>query len=234
MRKEDLTQHFIDSVKQRIFDQMYIIGGSLPPLRQLAQEFGCSRSVINVGIARLASEGYLVIHKRQRTIINNFMERASLAVLKDMAFSENAAYRQKAVTDILAARKLIEVEAVRLAAGRRAPTKALEDIIAQELLLIQKGDIDYKIIAQKDFEFHFGLIELSSNAVYYSVMSVFSALAQDMTQNFYRGRADLFTTYVDKHGQIAAAIKKGDAPLAVALLEEILQHGERAYKNLNS
>lgn len=233
MRKEDLTQHFIDSVKTRIFEQTYLVGDSLPPLRQLAEEFGCSRSVINVGIARLASEGYLVIHKRKKTIINNFVGKASLAVLKDMAFSVNAQYRHKAVADILEARKLIEVAAVRQASELGAETRELDGIIEQEEALIKSGERDHNIIAQKDFDFHFKLIELSSNAVYYAVMSVFSRLALQMTQLFYNSRVDLFSGYVEKHKQISAAIKSGDAELAAALHREILVHGEQAYNKLN-
>lgn len=233
MRKEDLTQHFIDSIKKRIFDGTYSIGDSLPPLRQLAEEFDCSRSVINVGIARLASEGYLVIHKRKKTIINNFVDRASLAVLKDMAFSLNEKHRKKAVKDILEARKLIEVAAVRQAAEIGADTKELDAIIAEEEILINCGETDYKLIARKDFSFHYKLIELSSNSVYYAVMSVFCELAKEMTQLFYKSRVDLFSGYVEKHKQISAAIKQKNADLAAALHKEILEHGEQAYNKLN-
>lgn len=233
MRKEDLTQHFIDSVKSRIFDQTYLVGDSLPPLRQLAEEFGCSRSVINVGIARLASEGYLVIHKRKKTLINNFVERASLSVLKDMAFSVNEQYRKKAVKDILEARKLIEVAAVRQAAQRRADTTELDIIIAEEEDMISRGERDHEVIAEKDFEAHFKLIELSSNTVYYAVMNAFVVLAIKMTKLFYKSRVDLFGGYVEKHKQISAAIKSGDADLAAALHQEILEHGEQAYNHLN-
>lgn len=233
MRKNDLTQHFVDTIKQRIFDRVYGIGDALPPLRQLAEEFGCSRSVINVGIARLASEGYLVIHKRKRTIVNNFVVKPSLTVLKDMAFSDNAQYRMKAVKDILAARKLIEVASVRLAAAIGADTTELDDIIAEEEQLIKNRESDHAVIAHKDFEFHFKLIELSSNAVYYAVMSAFKASARQMTEIFYKSHMDLFAFYVEKHRQISAAIKQRDANLAAALHQEILEHGEQAYNKLN-
>lgn len=233
MKKDDLTQRFIDSVKTKIFDQTYNIGDSLPPLRQLAEEFGCSRSVINVGIARLASEGYLVIHKRKKTTINNFIDKASLDVLKDMAFSANLQYRKKAVNDILEARKLIEVAAVKLVAERSADTKELDQIIKKEEALI-KGEVkDWKVIAEIDFAFHFKLIELSANSVYYAVMSSFSMLAKQMTELFYKNNLELFSIYVEKHKQISNAIKNGDAKLAAALHQEILVHGEQAYNKFN-
>ncbi len=233
MKKDDLTQRFIDSVKTKIFDQTYHIGDSLPPLRQLAEEFGCSRSVINVGIARLASEGYLVIHKRKKTTINNFIDKSSLDVLKDMAFCVNTRYRKKAVKDILEARKLIEVASVKLIAEKNADTKELDDIINKEEALIKSKEKDWTIIAKTDFEFHFKLIELSSNSVYYAVMSSFSKIASQMTELFYKNNIDLFSRYVKKHKQISSAIKNGDANLAAALHQEILVHGEQAYNKLN-
>ncbi len=233
MKKNDLTQHFIDSVKAKIFDKTYRIGDSLPPLRQLAEEFGCSRSVVNVGIARLAAEGYLVIHKRKKTTINNFVDRASLDVLKDMAFSINAEYRIKAVKDMLHARKLIEVAAVRLMAEKKADTSELDEIISKEEALIRKEEKDYMIIAQADFAFHFKLIELSTNAVYYAVMNSFSALASQLTEDFYKNNVDLFGGYVEKHKQISSAIKSGDANLAASLHEGILIHGEQAYNKFS-
>ena len=233
MKKDDLTQRFIDSVKTKIFDQTYNIGDSLPSLRQLAEEFGCSRSVINVGIARLASEGYLVIHKRKKTTINNFVDKASLDVLKDMAFSTNLQYRKKAVKDILEARKLIEVAAVRLIAEKKADTKELDKIIKKEEDLIKGQEKDSVIIAQADFAFHFKLIELSTNSVYYAVMSSFSMLARQMTELFYKNNIELFSIYVEKHKQISTAIKNGDAKLAAELHQEILVHGEQAYNKFN-
>ncbi|MFW5780877.1 MAG: winged helix-turn-helix domain-containing protein, partial [Bacillota bacterium] len=78
MQKEDLTKNFVKTIKQRILNGEYKAGDNFPPLRKLAEDFNCSRSVINVGIARLEAQGYLAIQKRQKTVVKDFINRASL------------------------------------------------------------------------------------------------------------------------------------------------------------
>lgn len=230
MRKEDFTQQFVTTIKQKIFQQFYKIGDTLPSHRQLAEDFGFSRSVINVGIARLVSEGYLTVQARQKTLVNNFMKAPSLIMLRDITFFPDTPYKKKIISDILLARKLVELESVRLAAELGASTMQLNNIISMEKEILKKGNLDYKMVAQYDFAFHNHLIEMSQNAVYASLMNVFGQLASEMTENFYKNRIDLFDYYVQAHQKIEQEIKNKQADNAVAILKEILEHGESAYK----
>lgn len=235
-QKDDLTIEFVEKLVDRILEGKYKIGESIPSLRQLAEEFGCSRSVINVGIARLESQGYLTIQKRQKTIVNDFVSKGSLNVIKDMALSRNQYYREKASVDILNARKLIELEAIKCAArvAQKSDISRLERIIAEETALINAGVKDYNTIARKDFELHYQIIKMSNNIVYLSVMNSFKEMAHEMTKVFYKKRVDLFPYYVEKHKEILFAIRLNDELKAKGLLKEILEHGEDAYIKLEN
>lgn len=230
MRKEDFTQQFTNTIKEKIFHQFYKIGDTLPSHRQLAEDYGYSRSVINVGIARLVSEGYLSVQARQKTVVNNFIKAPSLIMLRDLAFFPQTPYKQKAISDILSARKLVELESVRLASVMGTSTEQLNDIITAEKEMLKQGNLEYKKVAHYDFAFHTHLIAMSQNTVYLSFLSAFSDLAAEMTANFYKNRIDLFDYYVQAHQEIAQAIENRQPNTAVNLLKKILEHGESAYK----
>ena len=141
MPKENLTKKFVHTIKQRILNGEYKIGDSFPPLRKLAQEFECSRSVINVGIARLEEQGYLLVQKRQKTITNDFINRGSLDTVKDMALCQNCKLRKKR-QDILEARLLIELKSVKTP----QPTRRIEElfeVIEREEKLVKENSKDY-------------------------------------------------------------------------------------------
>lgn len=235
MNKENLTLEFTEDIKQKIFEGKYKIGDSLPPLRKLAQEYAVSRSVINVGIARLDAQGYLKIHKRQKITVNDYLAKGSLDVIRDMAFCSNKDYKNKATGDILAARKLIELESVKLASNRCQVKQLmlLDNIINKEEKLVLAEINDYVEIARADFSFHYQLIRLSANGVYMAFMNSFKGTAIKMTTEFYKKNTNVFSYYVDKHKLILQAIKNGDAKKAAELLQEILEHGEKAYKDYN-
>lgn len=235
MNKENLTTKFTEDIKQKIFSGEYKVGQSIPPLRQLAQEYGFSRSVVNVGIARLETQGYLKVLKRQKITVNDFLSKGSLDVIRDMAFCNNRELKERATYYILSARKLIELESVRCAAEKHNSDEIikLEKIIAKEQELVVESSENYAEIAEIDYRFHDHIIKLSGNSVYIAVMNVFKSTALKMTKQFYTKNNNVFSYYVEKHKQIAEAIKNHDADKAIKILQEILEHGERAYKNFN-
>ena len=233
MPKENLTKKFVHTIKQRILNGEYKIGDSFPPLRKLAQEFECSRSVINVGIARLEEQGYLLVQKRQKTITNDFINRGSLDTVKDMALCQNCKLRKKAAKDILEARLLIELKSVKAAAANPQDLEELFEVIEREEKLVKENSKDYHKLAEYDFKFHYRLIKMSGNMVYFAVMNSFKDTALEMTKIFYKNNIERFKEYVEKHRLIADAISQKDGERAAEILEEILTHGEKLYKIFN-
>ena len=68
-------------MQQKIFSGEYQIGQQLPPERELAQELGVSRSLVNTGILELANQGFIRIIPRQGSIVADYKKNGTLQVL---------------------------------------------------------------------------------------------------------------------------------------------------------
>jgi GntR family transcriptional repressor for pyruvate dehydrogenase complex len=233
-RMNDLTSKYENIIKERIINGEYRIGEKIPPLRDLAAELNCSRSVINVVIARLAAQGYLVIQKRQKTVVSDFLNAGSLNIIKDIIFSNNKDLQYLTSKSMLAARKLIEVESVRQAC-RKCDEKeivTLERIINAELKLLADGVTNFEVIAENDFSFHNQLIQMSGNVLYRIIMNSIKDVALYMTKYFYESKSIFFEKYVACHQKILLAVRNQDEEQAAKILTEILEHGEKLYIDL--
>jgi GntR family transcriptional repressor for pyruvate dehydrogenase complex len=234
MAKSDLTKKYEEILKKRIIEGYYQIGESIPPLRSLAQELNCSRSVVNVVVAKLAAQGYLEIQKRQKTIVNDFLNKGSLSIIRDIFFNNNPDLKMDTVQSILDARKLIEVEAVSLAClhSKEEEILELERIIEKEMTLIKEEVINFKLIAENDFSFHNQIIKMSNNVLYILIMNSIKDIALEMTKFFYKTQTGFFQKYVETHQIIAQAIRMKDQKTAANKLDEILEHGEKIFIKL--
>lgn len=231
---KDLTSQYETIIKERIINGDYRIGEKIPPLRDLATELNCSRSVINVVIARLAAQGYLFIQKRQKTVVSDFMTTGSLNIIQDIIFGKNKDLKYQASKSVLAARKLIEVESVKQACiiCNEDEIVMLEKIINAELKLIEEGVTNFSVIAENDFSFHNQIIRMSGNVLYRIIMNSIKDVALNMTKYFYESKSNFFGKYVACHQQILQAVKNKDQDEAAAVLTEILEHGEKLYIDL--
>lgn len=233
MKDKDLTSKYEQIIKKRIIDGYYKYGEKIPTLRELASELKCSRSVINVVIAKIAAQGYLNIQKRQKTVVNDFLSSGSLNIIRDIIYSENGELKRAVLSSMLAARKLIEVESVRLASknSQAEDIMTLEEIINREYALIEEGVINFNIVAENDFKFHNQIIQMSGNTLYRIFMNSMKDVALDMTKLFYEHNFGTFKEYVACHRVILEAIKKQDEDEAAAILAKILEHGEKLFIN---
>jgi GntR family transcriptional repressor for pyruvate dehydrogenase complex len=228
MKKDDLTSKYEKILKKRIIEGYYQIGESIPPLRNLSEELDCSRSVINVVAAKLSTQGYLSIQRRQKTVVNDFLTKGSLGIIRDIFFSNNKELKQQISKNLLDARKLIEVESVKLACfiSNEEELMTLEDIINTEEDLIKDGVINFKVISENDFKFHNQIIKMSHNVLYVLIMNSIKDIALEMTEFFYKTENSFYQKYVSSHRKILEAIKNQDVNTASTVLKEILEHGE--------
>lgn len=234
MKENDLTKKYEKIIKKRIIEGYYQVGEKIPPLRDLANELNCSRSVINVVIARLAAQGYLRIQKRQKTEVNNFLASGSLNIIKDIIYSDNTELKKLVFQSMLEARKLIEVESVRMACRRcrEEDFVTLEEIINKEKELIAEGVTIFDVIAENDFKFHQQIILMSGNVLYRIIINSIRDVYLELTKFFYQKKTNTFAHYVSCHERILLAIKTKNEEEATKILTEILEHGENLFINL--
>ena len=70
---------FIRKMQEMIISGELAVNERIPPERELAQELGISRTVVNAGIAVLVNQGFLQVRPRQGTFVADYKKEASAA-----------------------------------------------------------------------------------------------------------------------------------------------------------
>lgn len=190
-------------IVQAIFEQRMRPGERLTE-DQLAAAFDVSRTVVRQAMARLAQDGLIVKLPNVGSTI--------------------ASPSRKQTRDILAVRKMVEPEVVRILAA--APTEAglakLRNHLADELDARTRGDRG--TLVRLTGEFHLLLAELAGNEVVTRLMMGLQALTC-LAILLHAEREDACPP--DEHSTITKAIASGDGEAAAAEMLNHLRHVEK-------
>lgn len=136
-------------------------GDRLPPTVRLAGMLGVSLATLREGLKEL--EAYGVVSARQGRGVFVESDRIELLV-RPFPYANLYPLQPSEVMDLMDARRLIEVETARLAAGRSVPEQ-LEQM--RTLLHLMRSGIDRPDdFIQYDVEFHMVIAESCGNVVY--------------------------------------------------------------------
>jgi len=190
---------------QGIFEQQMPPGARVNE-EQLAAAFEVSRTVVRQAMARLVQDGILLKRPNIGTTV------ASPSV--------------KETRDILAVRRMVEPEIVRMIAARPLPEhiarlRAHLDMEAQANRQAERG-----MAVRLTGEFHLLLAELVGNQVLVRLMTGLQALTC-LAILLYAEEDE--GCLVDEHGRLVKAICKGDTNAAAS---EMLQHLDHVEKEL--
>lgn len=221
----NLTEEFTNKIEKKILSGEWEPGRRLPPLRELAETMGVSRSVVNAGIARLGKGGYLVVVPRKYIEVADWKKDGTLDALTGL--SREGLLKGEALDSVLQARLLVECECVRLACENASAEKleALRTHIEAEKAAASVGER-----VKNDIEFHHMISVMSGNIAYPLIIKSFEKIAERLVTLFYE-RDEVFETVTRFHGEICAYIEKKDAPKAVETMERLLKHGEKEIQN---
>lgn len=76
-----LKKLFVDQIERMILSGSLAVGEKLPPERELAEQMGVSRPVVNAGLADMASKGFLEIRPRKGVFVADYSRTGSLDTL---------------------------------------------------------------------------------------------------------------------------------------------------------
>ena len=108
---------FIRKMQEMIISGELAVNERIPPERELAQELGISRTVVNAGIAVLVNQGFLQVRPRQGTFVADYKKEASAETL-------NAIMRLKG--DVLSDSDIRSILEIRWALERLTMKNAIE------------------------------------------------------------------------------------------------------------
>lgn len=220
-----LTDDFVKEIERRILTGEWEIGKKIHPLRELADDFQVSRSVVNAGIVDLQNKGYLKTIPRKCTFVADWKKEGTFAVLNGII--SNELYDKTFISSILEARMSVECSAVRAAAERRTDKDLIElaEAIHEEKRAIT---IDDRSIA--DARFHHTVATASHNIIYPIILKSFEETALKFITFFYQKNYDRAFVY-NHHKTIYDAIRDRNSELAEATMRELLKQGEDILEN---
>lgn len=224
--KKSLTETIIEELKLSILSGEYAPGAKLPTLRELADLYNVSRSVINAVVVDLETTGYIKIVPTKWIEVADWKNEGNLAILSDLV--QYGMLDAKGLADLLEARKFLELECVRKAA-ENATKEQLGRLRA--LLIEEETEDDPKKRSQYDLQFHYAICKLSGNLVYGFIMKAFEESAVPLIEQFYSDH-EVYSFVLDKHQQIANAIADKDGSKAEQEMRLLLEHGETIIRKL--
>lgn len=76
-----LKELFVQKLQGMILSGELALGQKLPSERELSQQMGVSRAVVNGGIAELARQGFLEVHPRQGVFVADYRRNGNMETL---------------------------------------------------------------------------------------------------------------------------------------------------------
>lgn len=195
-------------------------GDSLPPERELAEQFGVSRASVREALRALQAQG-LVVGKGK-----GLVARAASGLLSE-ALTHVVRLRLASLEDLVDLRCVLESAALERAA-RRADRTHL-DAARAALEEMRRPGVTAESFHEADVRFHVELVAASGNRAMHLVMlALRDAMARHLLDALGTEGTDVLTRLADEHATMLDAVERGDAVGAAALLREHIEGFYRA------
>lgn len=160
-RGSTLTNHVADRIQDSIVENHLRPGDRLPSERQLASQFGVSRTVVREAVRMLAARNLLKVSPGSGTIVSN---PTAESVVQSMNLFLRVGQSHLDYTKVLEVRRILEVEIAGLAAERHtaADLQKIEDILRHT----SERKEDRSRFAESDVAFHSALARATHNELF--------------------------------------------------------------------
>jgi DNA-binding GntR family transcriptional regulator len=193
-------------IKKRILSGECATGAFLSE-RQLAVQFGMSKTPIRAALERLEQDGFVTISPQQGIIV------------RDLSIHE--------IADQYEIRLALETFVLRNVAGRLTPAQAERLRLNLEAQESNCRDCNVEQCVILDAEFHTLFCEFLGNQEILRVMGYLRAKIHRIISQVVKINPGRVATSYQEHRGIADAVLQGDAETAVARIEQHLEIGKR-------
>ncbi|HEY4689909.1 MAG TPA: FadR/GntR family transcriptional regulator [Anaerolineae bacterium] len=180
IQAERLYERIVEQVEQKILSGDLKVGDRLPPERELADQFGVSRTAVREAVKALRQKGLVEVQPGRGTFITNSMSRAvrhSLDLLTRIGGADGSA-------NLVEVREIIEPEIAVLAAARATEEHIAAMREAVETMEVALQDPDRFIEA--DLDFHLALAEATQNALIPALIDSIVDLLREQRARIFR------------------------------------------------
>ncbi|WP_347489968.1 FadR/GntR family transcriptional regulator [Desulfoscipio sp. XC116] len=225
-KRTRLYREIVLQIKQLIQEGSLAPGDQLLPERQLAEKLGVSRSALREALSALDSMGLIEITPGGGAYIRKIGVESVIEPLAGIMLKE-----KESVFDLLEARKILEVEIVKLAAERASKSDLYQ---IREAATDMYNDVQNNRNAdESDVNFHLSIAQATQNSVLYDIMVMLSGL---MKEAYGPSRRELLKgpikIWCEQNFQMYEAIKNKDPKAAAQIIKEHLQIAEDELKRL--
>ncbi len=201
VRRNRIYEDIARQIEKMITEKMRP-GDMLPPERQLADQFGVSRSSIRDAIRMLELAGLVEARQGLGTVVR---ERSADTVVNPL--TSILIQKRKLVGELLEVRKIVEPPLAARAASRATPQQlaGMEDILRRQAEKMAAGEL----AIEEDSEFHYAIALAADNSVVLKVIDVLMDLLRDTRERSLQvaGRPE---KSIAGHREILDAIQRRD------------------------
>ena len=202
-----LYEQLAERIRQQILSGALNPGDRLPTERDVARDYGVSRTVVREAVKTLQQDGLIEVKAGLGTFVVDATDKAfsqSLSLLMSVNLSDN-------LLDVVEIREILEVQMAALAATRAKP-EDIEKLKSAVGIMDQSLD-DVSEFIKQDHAFHLALAQATQNAVMPLLVSSIVDLLQQL-----RSRTASVNGSLERgqrhHKRILDAICRGDAEAA--------------------
>jgi GntR family transcriptional repressor for pyruvate dehydrogenase complex len=219
-RGSTLVTRVTKEIERSILEGRLQPGDRLPPERDLAHQFGVSRTVIRETMHRLQAKSLLEARPGGGTIVRS---PSAQAVAQSMTMLLRAGQLEFDYRKVLEIRLLLEVEVAGLAAERRTPA----DLEELEEILHEAPEIqdDRDAFAECDVEFHAALASATHNELFSVMLDSLADIMLKMRQMAFDVPGMVRHSY-HYHSAILEQVRAGDVEGARRAMREHLMKAE--------
>lgn len=218
-------QEIVVQIQRRILSGALEPGDQIPAERELAEQFGASRTAVREAIKSLGERGLIKVHIGRGTFVT---EVSSDRLAESMALLLHK--ERDATASLSEARSVLEIPIARLAARHRTADH-LERLAAILDRFDQLVDAPGALIDADD-EFHSEMARATGNPVLVAMSEMMSALLREHRVQTAGHMSDVRGT-IDAHRHLFDAINAGDENGAERELVRLLDSVRRGGENLH-
>lgn len=212
-----LSEKIIAQITDAVVGGQLTPGSRLPPERELAEQFGVSRTVVRDAIKTLAGRGFLQVRHGSGIFVATAEESMAgcLEVLSDTLVLQGTGLR-----DLFDVRKTLEVRTAELAAKLRTPDQVerLRTLVEEAYEHLDEP----KVLSKRDAQFHVAIAEASQNLVMVRVMlTLLDLLAKSRLES------------LSIPGQAKQALKAHEHIIQAIEAQDVVQAKEAMLNHLN-
>jgi len=210
IKTRKIYEEIIDQLKQLIVSGQLKPGDRLPSERDLVESLRVSRASIREALSALEMMGLLEVRSGEGTYVRELKPESVVEPLSWMLSMEKGT-----VLELLEVRKILEVQAVGIAAERitEDDLTKLDSALNEMIRDLQNSDGGEK----SDLLFHFTITRATHNKILIRLMDTISDMMKHMLKS---SRAELYKgkytpeLLLEEHMRIFDAIKSRDSELA--------------------